>query len=295
MSKATALLLLVGAALASWAVASSAPAAPSRLSLDPPVPALGERARLSVQPSAGDSLPRPQGRNVAVLPTDDPHRFTVVPLQVGMAEIFLPGGGDTLRFVVPSTLDPDSLPSPRPLHGVGILGPVWWPTILLALAIVLPPLILLVVWLRRRRRQPVAPAFTLVAEAAHRVALQRLQEIEDAGWIERGEIERFHVEASRVLRAYVAGRYRVPALDWTRQELAERLEAAGYEGETFIPLLELLEEADTVKFAGARPTQEQARRWLERARDWIHTTKVELVYTTADSVDALRRLQEAGA
>jgi len=285
------LLLLLGMTRA----VGAAPAEGSdgfRLLLEPPVPRLGERARLTVE-AEGDSVPRPVGEKVAVLPTADPKRFIAIPLRVGVAEIFLPGGSDTLRFSVPAALDPDSLPPPRPLHGLGIVHPVWWPTILLGAAILLPPLVFL--YLRSRRRPVPAPGIRLVAEAAHKRALARLQELEDARWIERGELERFYVEASHALRDYVARRYRVAALDSTRRELGERLVAAGYPSEDFRELLNLLAEADAVKFAAELPTEQQAHQWLDRARDWIVATKVELVFTTSETVAAIHRLQGEGA
>lgn len=262
-------------------------AAPSRMRLEPPVPRLGERARLSVM--GDDSLAVPIGKNVAILSTDDRGRFIAIPLQVGVAEIILPGVADTLRFMVPATLDPDSLPAPRPLHSIGILRPVWWPTVTIVAAVLFSIAILL--FLHLRRRHPSAVAFPLVTEAAHKNALRRLQEIEDEKWIERGELERFYIEASRALRGYVADRYRVPALDLTRQELARRLLKAGYEREPFTELLALLESADTVKFARSKPTGEEALSWLERARDWIHDTKVELVYISPASLVAIQHME----
>ena len=66
---------------------------------------------------------------------------------------------------------------------------------------------------------------------------------------------------------------------------------AGYEREPFTELLALLESADTVKFARSKPTGEEALSWLERARDWIHDTKVELVYISPASLVAIQHME----
>jgi len=260
--------------------------------LDPPVPHLGERATLTLDHAAKDSSEFPIGIHAAIRPTEDPKRFTLIPLQVGMVGTTLPGSSDTLFFAVPATMDPDSLPAPRPLQSIGILRPTWWPTIAAILLLLSPLAYLAFRWLGRGKT-PVA-AFPLLAEAAHITALRKLQEIEDSQLLRDGEFDAYYVAVSHALRAYLAGRFRVPALDWTVNEMKDRLLAAGYQQELFISALELLRQADEIKFARARPTEHQAREWLEAARTFIHDTKVEPVYTTQESVRALVKLQEVG-
>jgi hypothetical protein len=239
-----------------------------------------------------DSTRIPRGWKAAVRPTEDPLRFEVIPLRVGVVGVVLPDA-DTLRWSVPTEIEGDSLPAPRGLASVGILKPNWWPTILLLSAILLPILFLV---LRRLRRTPKSEsAFPFVAEAPHLVALRRLEEIEAAGYVEAGRHDRFFVEASHVLRSYVAGRYRVPALDWTSEELKRRLIQAGYSADAIAEALPLLTMADEVKFAGHRPSAHQAEQWLEDARRYVHATHVEAVYTTQESVTASAQLQGEGA
>lgn len=279
---------LLAIALATAAVAEEAPAP----RLEPLVPHLGQRAILTLPTAPSDSSRFPRGLNAAVRPTEDPLRFEVVPLRVGEAAVVM-AGVDTLRWSVPATLDVDSLPEPRGLASVGILKPNWWPTVLLAVALLAPLAFLL--WRRLRRVHPVTAAFPLVAESPHLVALRRLEELEAAGYPRRGEYDRFFVEGSHALRSYIAGRYRVPALDWTREELRDRLREAGYAPEAVQDALPLLAVADTVKFAAHRPTEHQAQEWLDQARRYIHATRVEAVFTTEESVAAAAQLQGEGA
>jgi hypothetical protein len=263
-----------------------------KMRLDPTVPHLGERATLTLSHAAKDSTEFPIGIHAAIQPTEDPTRFTLIPLQVGMVGATLPESSDTLYFAVPATMDPDSLPAPRPLQSIGILRPTWWPTIAGFLLILSPLAYLTMRWLRRGKTPAVA--FPLVAEAAHLVALRKLQEIEDSRLLREGEFDAYYVAVSHTLRAYLAGRFRVSALDWTVSEMKDRLAAAGYEQELFSAALDLLKQADEIKFARGRPTEHQAREWLEAARSYIHDTKVEPVYTTQESVKALVKLQEVG-
>lgn len=151
-------------------------------------------------------------------------------------------------------------------------------------ALILPPSLLLLRRLLRPR--PVAAPFGLPTEPPHLVALQRLDQVEAKGWPREGRFDLFYVEASHALRAYIGGRYRVPALDWTSSEVVERLERAGYSRAGIESVDPLLQSADAVKFAGDRPTEHQADEWLARAREWIQRTAVEPIYSTPEAIAA---------
>jgi hypothetical protein len=149
-----------------------------------------------------------------------------------------------------------------------------------------PPL----VWLwRRLRRRVRRAAFALPAEPPQDVALRALAEIEASDWLARGEIERWFVEASRVLRTYVAGRYRVAALDATSAETLQRLLEFGYRDAEIATLGPLLAAADGVKFAGSRPSEHSAQQWLREIRDFVQSTAVAIVYSTPEALRAAER------
>lgn len=259
--------------------------------LEPEAPGLGQRATLHLEPAPADSTQWPVGIGVLVEPTADPAVFTVRPLRVGEVGIAWASeaGPDTLGWDVPTRIAEPAPERLRPLREVGDLGPNWWPTILVAAALVLP----LLVWLVRRwrRRPPRRAAFELPSEPPHETALRRLGEIAASGWIEAGEFERVYVEASHALRSYVAGRYRVRALDWTSQEVTEGLRRAGYDAPAVAPVGDLLREADTVKFAADRPTSHSAEEWMRRAEEFIRGTAVEPVYSTPEALAAVEAFQ----
>lgn len=274
-----------------FALGSTRPGWAQEAALDPATPQLGERARLRLQSAPQDSTLLPQGLHVALRATADPRVFEVVVTRVGEASIVLPATGDTLRWQVEPQLAsaaPDSL---RPWMRVGELGPNWWPTVLAVVAILAPLAWWIATLLRRRSDDDFE--FTAV-EAPHLAALRRLDELEARGWIAAGRFDEFYVEASHALRAYVGGRYGVPALDWTTDETLDRLLAAGHERQDLAPIDPLLRAADVVKFAAQRPSEHQAEQWLVRARAWILATAIEPSYSTPEALAAAAHLRDRG-
>lgn len=269
-------------------------AAADSVTLEPPSPGLGEEAVLRLSSTSVDSASIPPvGVGVDLSEGPEPGTFTVVPIRVGRVGIALPpADGDTLWWEVARSIEQPSPERLRPLKSSGEIGPNWWPTILGGLALLLPPLL----WLARRagRRGRSRPAFAIPEEPAHVVALRRLEEIANSGWLQAQEYDRYFVEASHALRAYIGGRYRVPVLDWTSREVEEGLQRAGYDRETVAAVAPLLREADEVKFAGERPTQHAAEGWLDRAREWILATKVEPRFSTPEALAAAESFGPGG-
>lgn len=251
------------------ALAATATAA----TVDPPEPALGQRALLRLDEAPADSTVWPVALNAALRPTDDPSVFELVPLRVGEIAVALPATGDTLRFTVPTTIADASADSLRPLHSVGEIRPRWGRTILLALAALALVGGTLAWWLRRRARReiirPVAPP-----EPAHLVALRELDHLERAGLLAAGRFEEFYVRGSHVLREYAGRRFEVPVLDWTTSETLDALRADPDASEHMALVAPLLSAADEVKFARHRPQAEDGLTWLRHAREFVQLTTV---------------------
>lgn len=240
--------------------------------LDPPEPALGQRARLTLDAAPADSTAWPVATNAALRPTDDPRVFEIVPLRVGELAVVLPATGDTLRFEVPATIDDPRPERLRPLHSVGEIDPRWGPTLALA-ALVLALLGgVLVWWLRRRARRSIerpAPP----PEPAHVVALRELDRLERAGLVSAGRFEEFYVRGSHVLREYAGRRFGVPVLDRTTTETVDALREHPVASGHLPGVVPLLAAADEVKFARHRPEPVDGETWLRRAREFVEATR----------------------
>ncbi len=160
----------------------------------------------------------------------------------------------------------------RDLRGVVPLArPTWWLWVLIAAgaALLLWLLLRLVSRLSRRSipqilRPPDPP---LPPEIAFERGYRALQ---SKRLPEAGRIKEFYGEISLLLRAYMEGRFMIPAVEETRTELmsrARRIESLS--SDRLRDLDEWLAEGDLVKFAKLDRLLDEARDYGERAAEWV--------------------------
>lgn len=132
----------------------------------------------------------------------------------------------------------------------------------------------LIWWLVRKPARPVSedtpPPPPL---PPHVVALAALEELDRLRPWERGEAKAFQTQLSNILRAYVQGRYQVPALECTTPEIIGALAQQAVTSELQQQLQALLHTADMVKFAKAMPPTHTHHEALIQARAWVQRTQ----------------------
>jgi hypothetical protein len=192
---------------------------------------------------------------------------TVQPLTVSIASV-LPGNAEA-GSVEKHDLKPQAtLPRP-PL----------WPWILAALVAV-PLLYFAGRWLWRRlpHRQKKAmeeAAAPVDDRFPEEIAYAMLDQIAAQDLPAKGQFKQHYSLVTDCVRAYLEGRYAVPALDRTTYELTGTLRRLRLDGDVFKLLRDLLEEADLVKFAKFVPLAPQAYDTLAQARHVVDVTKPE--------------------
>ena len=214
-----------------------------------------ELGELEIPPIAID-VAGPEGA-VRTLVTD--------PYRVGVVSVGLDESGDI-----------------REIRGPLAMARSWWPLIpwlLLAAAAGAGALLLH----RRRRKRPIAePTAPKASPRPHRlVALEALADLERSSLLERGHVKVWHVRVSEIVRAYVEGQLRVPALEMTTREVVAGLQGAALGREIVGSFHTFLARCDLVKFAKLRPGADSSRELIGKAR--------ELVERTSGSRTAVRR------
>jgi len=137
----------------------------------------------------------------------------------------------------------------------------WW--VLLALPAAVAGLVLL-----RRRRRPEPPP-----RPAHELAWEALRRLAAAKLLEAGEVERFFVALSAILREYVERRFGVRAPERTTREfLGEAVDHPNL-AEHCAGLERFLELADRVKFARHRPEDSRIQEAVDVTRTFVETTQ----------------------
>jgi hypothetical protein len=173
----------------------------------------------------------------------------------------------TLR--VHRTLDPDEPGAPELPGELGREREPWW-ALVAGLAAVL--LLSAVAVVRRRRRspeEPLAPPPAPPPPAPHESALLRIQALRGADPSGEREIEQWHLEASGLLRDYLAARFRLPARERTTEQC---LSAPALPGPARARLASALSACDLVKFAGRESDAASRRRILDDGEAFVRET-----------------------
>lgn len=127
---------------------------------------------------------------------------------------------------------------------------------------------------RRRRARPVAEVAKPKAPPRPfpLVALEALDELERSSLLERGQVKRWHVRVSEIIRTYVEGQLEVPALEMTTGEVVAGLRGAALGGGVTGAFHAFLARCDLVKFAKLRPGTDESRELLGAARSLVRMT-----------------------
>jgi hypothetical protein len=244
-------------------------------------------------------------RSLAEVPRESgrAYELTLVPLEAGEVavpevpfRIRGPGGttGEITTAPVPVTVASNLAPPeaetaedgappgpPVPPQAAGLKPPLeakrnWWPVVAAGALLLLGAVAGFFLLRRLRNRKPEpeeeerAPRKPL--RPAWELALEELDRIASARYVENGELDRQYVEVTDAVRRYLENRYGVPALECTTADLNELLRSAPVSPQTVSHILSLLREADLVKFAKAEPLVEDARATDDRARRLVADT-----------------------
>lgn len=121
--------------------------------------------------------------------------------------------------------------------------------------------ILVIQRIPRRQRAIFAPVLAPPAETARR----ELEAIVADGLLERAQYAVFYRRLAFCIREYLEDRYDLPALSCTSTELAREMARRGTDRWLARVVTGLLDECDTVRWAGYLPADERAKRALDLA------------------------------
>lgn len=199
--------------------------------------------------------------------------FALDSVRVPALPVRVVAGGDTSTARTPArTARVVSVVGPDPTGLYGVVAPAPFPRPLwtwMLLGLVAAALLggAAYLWRTRRRADEQPPPSPIADKSPYEAARARIRRLEDYDLSDPDAVESFYVELARVLRVYLAREWDVAAPERTTREVVETLtRRRDVPGEAVPRVRAVLELADLVKFADARPAPEDHEKALREAR-----------------------------
>lgn len=107
----------------------------------------------------------------------------------------------------------------------------------------------------------------------HETALTDLEALKSKKLWQQGKIKAYQSELTHIIRAYIEGRYKMPALESTTTEILEFEEMKNLETSLRNDLDQILNMADLIKFAKATPSIDIHEKFMTQAIAFVRATQ----------------------
>lgn len=128
---------------------------------------------------------------------------------------------------------------------------------------------------KKKKQQPsetiVEPI--IVEMPAHVKAIKALQALDGAQLWQQGYIKEYQSGLTDIIRTYLEDRYQVNAPEMTTEEVVHALHHVDFDPKYTNTLKEILQVADLVKFAKAKPDDDIHSIFMSKAIDFVENTK----------------------
>lgn len=198
--------------------------------------------------------------------------LTYVDPEAAVRTVAVPATAFTVEALLANEPDPERKPEDPPIS-------IEYPntlaeTVIVSVLATILGIIVLALVVRRvlRRRRPAKP---VPAIPPHVLALEALAELEKSELLDEGRVQDYYLQLTEIAKAYLEGRFGVPALDQTTEEIRRWLlsQAASVEPLTPSELIDFLQRCDLVKFARMHPETDESHADLGFVRDAVERSQ----------------------
>jgi hypothetical protein len=228
-------------------------------------------------------LPEKPGRAELVLPP--------LPIAIARASGEIVTACTTAHTIIvedPTANEPDARPKPNPAPTrqretfTALRNAVYGGAVGLVAAVLLG--FAARTWMRRPKRLPPPPP----PRPPWEVALEGLEDVRRACFIEQGRLGEHFDQVSHVLRKYLGERYEFDGLESTSREILEALRRRQLNEENTLEIRRFLDECDLVKFANITPTEAQCHWLWDVAHGVVQRTREEMPPGAAEGTELPR-------
>ena len=128
----------------------------------------------------------------------------------------------------------------------------------------------------QRKKMELAPK-PVVIRPAHDIALEKLDVLENAELWQNGNVKEYQSQLTLIIREYLENRYEINALENTTVEIKKDLKKLALDDTLQSELQNILQVADLVKFAKAKPGASVHEEFMEKAKNFVLKTKKEII------------------
>lgn len=130
----------------------------------------------------------------------------------------------------------------------------------------------LLYYFRRKNETQEVVEKVIIKRPAHVIAFEKLELLKAASYWTKGEEKKHHTEFTYIIREYLENRFGINALESTTEEINRALKKEDFKITHENDLKEMLQIADLVKFAKAKPPVDINEQFLEKAKLFIKDT-----------------------
>ena len=164
----------------------------------------------------------------------------------------------------------------------------WW---LILLIIVAGAIIFYVIYRKKHGKSPIPMIKIKPERPAHEIAFEDLERIRNEKIWSRGQVKEYHVQLTDTIRTYIDNRYGIDAEQMTTSEILDMFNAAiPIDSDDKMRLRQMLELADSVKFAKFQPLQGDNDLSLRNAFDFVEHTK-EIIVNDPKAINAQAEIE----
>jgi hypothetical protein len=132
---------------------------------------------------------------------------------------------------------------------------------------------LFVRWQKNKESVPQPVVEEVIHIPAHTQALTALSSLREEQLWQKGAVKEYQSRLTFIIREYLENRYDVPALESTTEEIVRNISTGDMELSDVDSLKRILQVADLVKFAKAKPDESIHERFMDEAEGFVNRTK----------------------
>jgi len=124
-----------------------------------------------------------------------------------------------------------------------------------------------------KKKNSVEETIIEIKRPAHEIALDKLHQLDEKKLWQDGNVKEYQSELTYIIREYLEDRYEIQALESTTGEILNDLKEQSFDTKHSDKLTKILQIADLVKFAKAKPGAELHQEFMDDAYSFVRETK----------------------